>query len=96
MVTTAETLCCNICTLNHATGDHYGIKPLKLKAFRRAELTDAEKGEINQLWHLSRVEGHGRYTRLSYVFRWFRRRHASDYSDKALWLAIDEETQLVK
>ena len=94
--TTTETQCCDICTLNHTTKDHASIKPIKVKAFRRADLTDTEKADINMLWHLSRVESRDRHTRMSYVARWFRRRHVTNYSDKALWLAIDEETRLVK
>lgn len=89
---------CDICTLNHATDRHFDkeFAPVRVKAFRKAELTNAEKADINMLWHLSRVESHSRHTRMSYVAKWFRRRHVTDYSDKALWLAIDEETQLFK
>jgi len=87
--------CCDICTLNHATDDHYSVGSIKVKAFRRADLTDAEKSYINELWHLSRVESYERHARMSYVAKWFRRKFAdTDYSDKALWFAIDEETQL--
>lgn len=91
-----DTQCCDICTLNHATDDHYSVKPIKVKAFRRADLTDAEKSYINELWHLSRVESRERHARMSYVAKWFRRKFTiTDYSDKALWLAIGEETRLV-
>jgi len=82
--------------LNHTTDDHYSAGSVKVKAFRRANLTDAEKSYINELWHLSRVESHERHTRLLYVAKWFRVKFAgADYSDKALWLVISEETQLV-
>jgi hypothetical protein len=96
--TTTVNACCDICTLNHATGQHFDkeFAPVKVKAFRRADLTDAEKADINLLWHLSRIESHGRHARMSYVVKWFRKRHQTDYSDKALWLAVDEETQLVR
>jgi hypothetical protein len=90
-----EAECCDICTLNHATDGHYIVGPIKVKGFRKADLTNTEKADINVLWHLSRVESHNRHTRLSYVFKWFRKRHTDvDFSDKALWLAIDAETQL--
>jgi hypothetical protein len=98
MTNTATDDCCDICTLNHATDQHFDkeFAPVKVKAFYRAELTDMEKADINMLWHLSRVESHQRYERLRYVVRWFRRRHQTDYSDKALWLAVEEETHLVR
>lgn len=90
--------CCDICTLNHATDRHFDkeFAPVKVKGFRKAELTDAEKADINTLWHLSRVESRDRHARMSYVAKWFRKRHETGYSDKALWLAIDEETRLIK
>jgi hypothetical protein len=84
--------------LGHATDRHFDkeLAPIKVKGFRRADLTNVEKADINLLWHLSRVESYQRYERLRYVIKWFRRRHQTDYSDKALWLAIDEETQLAR
>lgn len=88
--------CCDICTLNHRTEDHATTMPIKVKGFRGAKLSDTEKADINTLWHLSRIESHRRYERMQYVAKWFRRRHDTDYGDKALWLAIDEETQLIR
>jgi hypothetical protein len=94
MTTTTTDQCCDICTLNHATDDHYSAGSVKVKAFRHADLTDAEKSYINELWHLSRVESYERHARLLYVAKWFKRKFTdTDYSNKAIWLAVDEETR---
>ena len=89
--------CCNICTLNHATDQHYDpeFAPLKVKGYRPLELTEAESNDVSFLWHTSRIETHNRHARLSYVFKWFRQRHTDVVcSDKALWLAIEQGVQL--
>lgn len=93
------TNCCDICTLGHETEQHYDpeFAPIKVRRFKSLDLTNAERGYITELWHLSRVESHERHTRMSYVAKWFKHRFPEAVtSDKALWLAIETETALFK
>ena len=91
--------CCDICTLNHRTDQHYErqFAPIKVKGYRPLDLTDAERNDINYLWHTSRIESHKRYTRMQYVAKWFERRHPEvKTSAKALWFTIEAEIELLK
>lgn len=94
MNTTTDHNYCTICTLNHQTEQHYDAEfaPLRVKRFQPVRLTDTERATVIDLWHLSRVESSSRWLRLAYVEKWFRRRHGNEYSEKALWLALGEET----
>lgn len=91
--------CCDICTLNHKTDQHFDAEfaPVKVKMFRPLDLTGRERNYLTELWHLSRIESHGRHERMVYVAKWFKRKFPEAVtSDKALWLAIETETQLVR
>ena len=99
MITTNRTTseCCDVCTLNHATEQHFDAEfaPVKVKGFRPLDLTDTERNYITNLWHLSRVESRNRHTRMSYVAKWFKRKFPEAVtSDKALWLAIEDAIRL--
>ena len=62
------------------------------------KLTAVQRGYINDLWHISKVESHKTYDRQQYVHKWFLRQYPDFWMEhqSGLYKLIEQETYWLK